>query len=385
MSAEIQLNKNKGKTILYGAFGRYNFGDLLFPHIVTKLLNINKVDTSIEYCDILSRDMSKHDGHKVKSIFHFLRSSDPINIIHVGGATAADHSFDGILGMFQVESHHKKEIELLRKNLKDIKDFDLPSAYMLSKKSFVNPKIFVANCVGASGKSTVSKIKDYDFLSFREEAACNFFKTHGLDKSISCVDSAIMTKSFFNDTIQAKSKRLIDQHGYGNNYIAVQLNFGRFLSRNLIQIERVLNKIIKQYNLPIVFFAAGTSPGHDNINAYRNLSEKLPKGMSFVSETENIWDVCSIIARSTLVINTSLHVRILSMQYFKPRFTFVTEGKQKSFINKFDNIHNDNVSLSNVCELIKNANEHDYEADAKQLKFLENEYLRKSTWINLLK
>jgi len=58
--------------------------------------------------------------------------------------------------------------------------------------------------------------------------------------------------------------------------------------------------------------------------------------------------------------------------------------KQRSFINEYDNVKNNDVTLENIYELIKNVNEHDYEADAKQLKFLENEYLEKSTWINSL-
>lgn len=379
------------KTILYGAFGRYNFGDLLFPHVVTKLLNYNKIDTELEYCDILSRNMSRHGGHNVKSILSFFKTSDPINVIHVGGAMASDYSFENILKSFEVKARHKKEIDIL----KDFEDFKIPSAYMLSKKSFINPKIFVANCVGSTigarglnfiGKHTASKIQDYDFLSFRERETCNFFKTHGLDKSICCVDSAIMTKRFFNPAIQKRSKRLMNTHGYGNNYIAVQFNFRYFLKHKM-QIESALNEIIRKYNLPIVFFAAGTSPGHDNINSYQILSEKLPKGMSFVSKTKNIWNACSIIANSNLVLNTSLHVRILAMQYFKPRLTFITDDqkKQVSFINQYDNLNNDHVSLSNICELIKNVNDHDNESDARQLEFLENEYLTKSTWINLLK
>jgi polysaccharide pyruvyl transferase WcaK-like protein len=373
------------KTILYGAFGRYNFGDCIFPYIVTKLLNNNKVSTDIEYCDILSRDMTQHGGHKVKSILSFLKSDDRINVIHVGGALAADHQVPSLLRMFETESCHEEELTLLEESLKDIKDFDLPSAYMLSKKSFINPGIFVANCVGARGSNTAFKIKDYDFLSFRETATCDFFKGQGLDKSISCVDSAIMTKSFYDDIIQSKSKKLITEHGFGNDYIAVQLSLGRFIKKYQEEIEHTLNKIIRLYNLPIVFFAAGTSARHDDLDTYRNISEKLPKGMSFVSETENLWDVCSIIANSSIVLNTSLHVRLLAMQYFRPRFTFITEMKQRCFINECDNVKNDDVTLENVCELIKNVNEHDYEADAKQLKFLENEYLEKSSWVQLLK
>ena len=46
------------KTILYGAFGRHNFGDLLFPHIVHKLIKENINESEIEFCDVVSRDMT---------------------------------------------------------------------------------------------------------------------------------------------------------------------------------------------------------------------------------------------------------------------------------------------------------------------------------------
>ena len=56
------------KTILYGAFGRHNFGDMLFPYILKSLTESNSINTDIEYCDIAEADMTSHGGHDVKTI-----------------------------------------------------------------------------------------------------------------------------------------------------------------------------------------------------------------------------------------------------------------------------------------------------------------------------
>ena len=78
------------KTILYGAFGRHNFGDMLFPYILKSLLEINSINTDIEYCDIAEADMTSYDGHDVKSITDFFDCESELNLIQVGGHTGND-------------------------------------------------------------------------------------------------------------------------------------------------------------------------------------------------------------------------------------------------------------------------------------------------------
>ena len=70
-------------TILFGAFDRHNFGDLLFPHIAAALLQ-NK---NLLFTGLAERDLRCHGGHQVRALAQLAAGwgARPANIIHVGG------------------------------------------------------------------------------------------------------------------------------------------------------------------------------------------------------------------------------------------------------------------------------------------------------------
>ena len=51
-------------TILFGAFDRHNFGDLLFPHIAAALLP----DTPVLFAGLAAVDLRQYGGHQVQSL-----------------------------------------------------------------------------------------------------------------------------------------------------------------------------------------------------------------------------------------------------------------------------------------------------------------------------
>jgi polysaccharide pyruvyl transferase WcaK-like protein len=365
------------KTILYGAFGRYNFGDILFPYIIAELLAENNIKADLEYCDILSRDMSMHGGHKVKSIVDFLDYSDLINVIHVGGQTlGCDMKF--VIKMFNPDRNDA--------NIPKLKKISQP-AYILSKSDFVKPNKFILNSAGGFSMQACQKIKNYDYISLRDYKSYKKFTENSLENSIHCVDSAILTKRFFENVI---AERNTTEHiqgihkSVGSNYIAVQMN-ANFSNNNRNSIIKCLYRIILESNLPLVLFAAGTAPSHDKFETYYEFSKHLPKNMLHICESENCWDVCNIISNASFVLGTSLHVRILSMQYFKPRATLSLGDKHSGFIIDWDNIKNISIDLQNVPAYIsKSLLNHDIDSDMKQLDFLEQDYIYKSTWIHSL-
>ena len=55
------------KIILYGAFDRYNYGDILIPIILGKYLEENGI-TNIEYCSIRNADLTSMGGFKCKRL-----------------------------------------------------------------------------------------------------------------------------------------------------------------------------------------------------------------------------------------------------------------------------------------------------------------------------
>src|SRR5260370_30935927 len=47
-------------TVLFGAFDRHNFGDLLFPHVIARLL----AREDLLFAGLAARDLRNHGGHQ---------------------------------------------------------------------------------------------------------------------------------------------------------------------------------------------------------------------------------------------------------------------------------------------------------------------------------
>lgn len=368
------------KTILYGAFGRHNFGDMLFPYILKSLLEINSINTDIEYCDIAEADMTSHGGHDVKSITDFINYESELNLIQVGGHTGNDVD---PLNYFP-EAVRNKCIPFFRQK-------DSHPSYILSKKIFNKPNIFIANAVGGFSNGGANKLKEYDFVSFRSKSHYNHSSEFGLECQFS-PDCVVLLKYFYDKTISERtstSENIKSLHNlHGTNYIAVQIN-EHLLNAHSGKIIQDIKNVIKKTKLPIVFFCAGIAPSHDSMNLYKQKFQNiLPNNMVYFFEGTNIWDICNVISNAKFVIGTSLHVRIVSTVFNVPRVTLYSghaDNKAAEFIEQWDTVshYKDNKSLTKYIQT--ELKEHDYEADKKQLNFLQNEYLTKSTWINLLK
>lgn len=373
------------KTILYGAFGRHNFGDMLFPHIISKMLGDTKIKHNLEFCDIISRDMTGFGGHAVTSITEHIQTDLNTNVIHVGGEVGGCGIGYAVMAAAPRNDINQQEIT----NLKKLKKLSL--AYLLPKTLFSKPGIFVANSIGGFTNPPVScqMFKEFNYVGYRDEKSY-ITATNNKIKCNLVPDSAVMTRKFLHDNICVRDNdnHILDLNKrVGRDYIAVQLK-ASYIQKKSSQVEmnKILHDIIKKTNLPIVFFCAGTAPGHDSVKLYRKYFNNLPDSYVYFFDNYNIWNICNIIRNARFVIGTSLHVRILSQQYYRPRITLCIQRKHREFILKWDNINNVNTIINDIPNyILKELKEHDSEADAKQLKFLENEYLTKSTWINLLK
>src|SRR5512135_964111 len=66
--------------LLFGAFDRHNFGDLLFPHLMASLLP----NRSFEFAGLVERDLQSFGGHRVSALAA-RKDPRPAHLIHVGG------------------------------------------------------------------------------------------------------------------------------------------------------------------------------------------------------------------------------------------------------------------------------------------------------------
>ncbi len=299
------------KNIVFGAIGRHNFGDLLFPHIIQKM----NPDKSFTFCDLIDADMTPHGGHKVESIFKHL--NEPTNVIHVGGEVATATLEDGIYMHLGVYDHP------LYRNFDKTK-----LGYLLEKGSFRNPGKFIANAIGGTVFNATGNHQDDMITRNRIEGAKQVLNTYDLvshrDLAGGVPDSAVMTRELFGDKIESKL-----WHKKQYDYIAVQIEEDT-LRRNFNTIRDILLKQKKN----VVFFCAGTHRGSDSLEMYYRL---LNLGGHFsICVLTDIWEICSLISAADALISTSLHARIIAGLYGVPRISISDKTKLKQYVNLWD-------------------------------------------------
>ena len=324
------------KVVLLGAFDRYNFGDLLFDKVVTTLLvhNAGYAPEDIVYGGIVSVDMSGFGGNpnildmkKVQEMSH-TDGRGPFDIVMVGGEVAGcDHSRGvGMLPTIpQRESAEENKIAAC--------------AYAIDKQLLVPPNcssptnIAILNSVGGSAGprgrhfdgTCRSAFDAADYKSYRDGAD---------DDPLVFPDSAVMVKRLFgayvsNVTNFPRVADILQEHG---DYVAIQHRALDGLSLDSQQdIARTLDAVAELMESVIVFFCAGTAPHHDSFAFYREIAMHMAKP-SVVFTEENVWYVAALIAHSRATLGTSLHVRIMSFIFQRPRITWLCAEKHRQFL-----------------------------------------------------
>src|SRR6202008_479144 len=74
---------HRARTVLFGAFDRHNFGDLLFPHVVARML----APRDVLYAGLAARDLRAWGGHLVCPFGDLAARSrkEALNVVHTGG------------------------------------------------------------------------------------------------------------------------------------------------------------------------------------------------------------------------------------------------------------------------------------------------------------
>ncbi|WP_322045875.1 hypothetical protein [Paraburkholderia sp. J67] len=68
-------------TVLFSAFDRHNLGDLLFAHVLARMLALR----ALLFAGLATRDLRAFGGHRVHAITEIAANDKPVDIIHAGG------------------------------------------------------------------------------------------------------------------------------------------------------------------------------------------------------------------------------------------------------------------------------------------------------------
>jgi hypothetical protein len=138
-------------------------------------------------------------------------------------------------------------------------------------------------------------------------------------------DPAVMVAALFGEQIH---QRL--QNGevariaaaFPQGYVAVQFSADFGDDATLTAMASQLDRASAENGLGIVFFRAGAAPWHDDLACYERIAARMYTPVRIFTSLD-LWDICALIANSSIYCGSSLHGRIVAMAFALPRINLI--------------------------------------------------------------
>jgi len=314
---------------LFGAFDRHNFGDLLFPHLLTALLP----GRCFEYAGLALRDLRRFGGHRVLPL-DSLGALRPAHLIHAGGEILTCSAWEAAVMLLdraaaaqaiaRYDDDHAAAAAWAASQLGTTR----AAPYVVGREFVVPSGKLIFNAVGGvewaalpSGRreEVKSALRDADWLSVRDHVTQRALRRDGVVAEL-CPDSAVMVRACFDQAIRQRQEALKPvRQAFPRGYLACQFSADFADDASLAALAQQLSRVTATTGLGLVFFRAGAAPWHDDQGLYQKVLGLLPPGSALVFESLHLWDICALIAASRGVIASSLHARVVAVAYGLPR------------------------------------------------------------------
>lgn len=335
-------------TILFGAFDRHNFGDLLFPHIAAALLH----DKTPIFAGLAERDLRRYGGHRAHSLAQLAAhwGGRPVNLIHVGGEILTCDAWQAAVMLLpedqvqptiaRLDAHPQERLAWAQQQL----GMASLAPYCASRTLFPHVARVIYTGVGgvelgecdcALRAEVLAKLKAADVVSVRDRLTQTQLETAGIATQL-IPDPAVMVAELFGAQIRQRCQepeiaRLLENFPHG--YIAVQFSAEFGDDATLAEIARQLDLMARETGYGVVFFRAGAAPWHDDLGCLRRVAARMSVRNLAIFESLDLWNICALIAHSRGYCGSSLHGRIVAMAFALPRVNFHTAW-QKNHLSK---------------------------------------------------
>ena len=305
--------------VLFGAIGRHNFGDLLMAEVHAALLKATGLSPPI-FADLLAADMTSVGGRQVVAVGSLFEQDRVTDLIHIGGDILGV-SLDGALSMLTASAEQTAAVTQQMQPAGTDR-----SGYLLPKRLFKYPGAFITNAVGGRLTGSDAKaLEEFDFASSRNVVT-------GMRL---VPDSVVLLRQLLDhrvvERIHAPAQQAVHHAMQKRGYWAVQVNEATGSQHDLVpQLAAQLCAAAAQRDVGFVLFRAGTAPFHDSLDRLHQLKRAMRRGGCpeqlpiKVHEDNHIFGICALIAEAELLVATSLHCRIVALNYHVPRVAFAS-------------------------------------------------------------
>lgn len=327
--------------VLFGAFDRHNFGDLLLARIAERLV----APRPARFAGLAERDLTPWGGPRVEPVGRVAKDwgNRRADLVHVGGELLTCTSYQAAV-MLQNTVAARAAITRYDADPAAARtwaarelgvDADMP--YLADTGLFRQPGTWVCNAVGgvdlanqpdAIRAEVAAHLRRMMHVGVRDTATRTALREEGLDPA--CYpDPAVLTATLFGADIERHAQR--DEPArvrarYRRGYVAVQFSAEHGDDATLRALAVQLERLVTETGLGLVLFRAGAAPWHDDLEVYRRLHALLPPPGAALFESLHVWDICALLAHAAAYCGTSLHGRVAAECFAVPAVNLADAG-----------------------------------------------------------
>jgi Polysaccharide pyruvyl transferase len=312
--------------ILFGAFDRHNFGDLLFPHLLTALLP----GLAFGFAGLAARDLRAFGGHWASALASRPR---PALLIHAGGELLTCSAWQAAVMLLDPPA--------AAETLSRYDDDPVAAAgwaarqlgtsrsmpYVVGRDALAPGGKLIFNAVGGVEWNVLSStqrdevkaaLRQADWLSVRDHVTQGALRAEGIAAPL-CPDPAVMVEQCFGEVIRQQGPAKAVRDAFPQGYLACQFSADFADDASLDALAQGLSRVAAATGVGLALFCAGAAPWHDDPTLVEKLQRRLPPGTARCFPSLHLWDICALIAASRGVVGSSLHARIVALAYGLPR------------------------------------------------------------------
>lgn len=343
--------------ILFGAFDRHNFGDLLFPHIAAALLP----GRALIHAGLAVRDLRPYGGHAVRAL-HEVRATlgaQPADLLHVGGEILTCSAWQAAVMLLPAQEtqttvayleRHPQEQQAWVPQFLGLEEL---APYVADRSNW--PGLRRMLCAGVGGVAWVSsdaalraevrdKLHLADQVTVRDEVTRHALQSSGVAVSL-LPDPVVLVADVFAARLQQHADRGEVAHlrkRFPQGYLAVQCSAEFGDDATLATLGSQLREVVDQTGWGLALFRAGAAPWHDSLPVLQRLAAQLEAGTVQVFDSLDIWDISALICASRGYAGSSLHGRIVALAGALPRVSLrspaagTQQGKTAAWVRTWE-------------------------------------------------
>ncbi|HRP24756.1 polysaccharide pyruvyl transferase family protein [Thauera sp.] len=356
MSADPLRPPQAAPLVLFGAFDRHNFGDLLLGRIAAAQAACLTPGRPLRFAGLAARDLRADGGPLVEPVDAIARAlrqraaadpqAAPPGLLQVGGEILDCRAYEAAIMLMSRDeaaraiAHHDRDLAGRERWGQQWLGIARQLPYLASAPMLPPATRIVHAGVGGVGLAGLPRVvqaeacaalRDAALVQVRDQRTQAWLATAGIATSLA-PDPATLVARVLGVQIagragQGEAARI--RARFPGGWIAAQLSAEFGDDATLDALAAGLDPLLRDSGLGLVLFCAGVAPWHDDPAVLHRLRDRLREpARCHVATTTHLLELCALLAGCTLCLASSLHARIVAEAFARPAASLVRAGAQ---------------------------------------------------------